>query len=116
MLAQGEFSVGLLRLATHSHEDLYELFHGSGRRNLARIVDLELDAALEAYRGADDLEERRAAQRRVAARLEALRVVQVLGAPWEVLVTNARVGDVEFMDDLPRLDRLSLASARVEGP
>jgi hypothetical protein len=32
------------------------------------------------------------------------------------LVTNARVGDVEFMDDLPRLDRLSLASARVEGP
>lgn len=116
LLAQGEFSVGLLRLATHSHEDLYELFHGSGRRNLARIVDLELDAALEAYRGADDLEERRAAQRRVAARLEALRVVQVLGAPWEVLVTNARVGDVEFMDDLPRLDRLSLASARVEGP
>ena len=111
MFSKGEFTVGLLRVATRSHADLFELFHGAGRRNLGRIADLELDAALEAYRGADDLEERRAAQRRVAARLESTRVVQVVHAPLEVLVTSVRVGQVEFMDDLPRLDRLTLNAA-----
>lgn len=111
LFSKGEFTVGLLRVATRSHADLFELFHGAGRRNLGRIADLELDAALEAYRGADDLEERRAAQRRVAARLESTRVVQVVHAPLEVLVTSVRVGQVEFMDDLPRLDRLTLNAA-----
>lgn len=111
LFSKGEFTVGLLRVATRSHADLFELFHGGGRRNLGRIADLELDAALEAYRGADDLEGRRAAQRRVAKRLEATRAVQVVRAPLEVLVTSVRVGQVEFMDDLPRLDRLTLNSA-----
>ncbi len=116
LFSQGEFAVGLMRVATRTHEDLYDLFHGSGRRNLSRIHDLELDAALEAYRRADDLQGRRAAQRRVTARLEATRVVQVVGAPLEVLVTSARVRQVEFMDDLPRLDRLSLLSASEVAP
>jgi ABC-type transport system substrate-binding protein len=108
LMRQGEFDVALVRLAERSDADLYPYFHSRGDLNLTGVTDVALDGALEAYRAATTPDERGAAQRAVAERLGALRVVSVVRAPTHVMLASRRVTGLEFTDDLPRLDRLRL--------
>jgi ABC-type oligopeptide transport system substrate-binding subunit len=108
LLRKGAFDIAMVRVATHSDADLYDLFHSRGEINISGVADGELDAALEAYRNAAGPAERRAAKERAAARLGAIRAFSVLHAPSQVMLISRRVEGVEFDDDLPRLDRLSL--------
>lgn len=109
LLRKGEFDLALLRLGTRTFEDLRPYFHSRGVANLTGISDAELDAALEAYTRAQDRAERRSAQERIARRLADVRPVTVLYAPTFVTLVSKRVEELEFVDDLPRLDRLRLA-------
>ncbi len=115
LMQRGEFDVALARLSTTSDADLYSYFHSKGRLNVPGVADSELDAALERYRHARTRDARDGALVEVAARLDALQVVSVLYAPTELMLTSVQVQDLEFVDDLPRLDRLSLSS-RVRWP
>lgn len=109
LMRKGEFDVALMRMAERSDADLYAYFHSRGDLNLAGVTDVVLDEALEAYRAATTPKARRDAQVAVASRLAALRVTSVVRAPAQVMLVSRRVHGLEFVDDLPRLDRLRLA-------
>jgi ABC-type oligopeptide transport system substrate-binding subunit len=111
LLRTGKFSVALARLAGGSDVDLSPWFHSRGAHNLTGIADHGLDAALDAYRQAGTRAARDAAKAAVAGRLAALRPVTVLHAPLQVMLVSRAVTGLEFIDDLPRLDRLGLAAA-----
>lgn len=108
LLRKGEYRVALVHLGGRSDDDLYPLFHSRGATNLAMVDDDELDTALSDYRAAPDRAAREAAKQRIAARIAELRVVSILHAPADVLLASRRLGTLEFVDDLPRLDRLRL--------
>lgn len=114
LLRKGEFKAVLVHLGGHSDEDLHYLFHSRGGVNYAGVADEALDRALEDYRGAPDRAARDAAKRRVAERLAQLRVVSVLYAPTQVMLASRRLTGVEFVDDVPRLDRLSLSPGAID--
>lgn len=109
LLRKGEFDLALLRLGTRTFEDLRPYFHSRGAANLTGVSDGELDTALDAYVRAQDRAARRHAQDQIARRLADVRPVTVLYAPTIVLLVSKRVERLEFVDDLPRLDRLRLA-------
>jgi ABC-type transport system substrate-binding protein len=111
LLRAGKFSVALVRLAGTSDMDLSPWFHSRGAHNLGGVADAELDAALDAYRRAATRAERDAAKQAVAARLAAVQPVTVLYAPLQVMLVSRAVTGLEFVDDLPRLDRLGLGAA-----
>lgn len=108
ILGKGNFRVALLRLGGHSDEDLYELFHSRGANNFARVADAQLDAALREYQQARTRAERDAAKQRLAQRIAELRVVSVIHAPAHVTLASRRLGELQFIDDRPRLDSLTL--------
>ena len=108
LLRGGKFHVALARLAGSSDMDLSPWFHSRGAHNLTGVADGELDAALESYRQASDRAGRDAAKQAIAARLAALHPVSVLHAPLQVLLASRGLTGLEFIDDLPRLDRLGL--------
>lgn len=108
LLNKGSFRVALLRLGGHSDENLYELFHSRGANNFAQVDDDQLDQALRDYQEARDRGQRDAAKRRIAERIADLRVVSVIHAPAHVTLASRRLGELEFIDDLPRLDTLTL--------
>ena len=114
LLRKAEFKAALVHLGGHSDEDLHALFHSRGAINFAGVADEELDRALEDYRGAPDRAARDAAKQRVAERLAQLRVVSVLYAPTHVMLASRRLTGVEFVDDVPRLDRLSLSPGAID--
>ncbi len=114
LLKEGQFRVALLHMGGHSDEDLYHLFHSRGATNIARVDDAELDSALADYRGAPDRAARDAAKQRVAKRLAELRVVSLLYAPTHVTLASRRIVGLEFVDDLPRLDRLGLSPGDID--
>lgn len=110
LMTRGEFDVALARLSTASDADLYPYFHSKGRLNVPGVADAELDEALERYRDARTRKDREHALDDAAGRLEALRAVSVLYAPTQLMLTSVRIENLEFVDDLPRLDTLSLSS------
>jgi hypothetical protein len=114
LMRKGEFRVALVHFAGHGDEDLYPLFHSRGATNLAAVDDDELDTALSDYRAAGDRADRDAAKQRVAARLAELRVVSILHAPAHVLLATRRLGEIEFIDDMPRLDVLQLSPDAID--
>lgn len=107
-LSAGTFSLALARYADSSHSDLHTFFHSRGRGNITGVDDPALDAAIETLREARTPDLRREAQRTIADRLGELRPVTVLFAPVEILLSSRRITDLDFVDDLPRLDRLGL--------
>jgi ABC-type transport system substrate-binding protein len=114
LLRKGEFKAAVVHLGGHSDEDLHALFHSRGAINFAGIADEELDRALEDYRGAPDRAARDAAKQRIAERLGQLRVVSVLYAPTQVMLASRRLTGIEFVDDVPRLDRLALSPGAID--
>lgn len=116
LLRPGKYALALVRLAGSADLDLHPWFHSRGAHNLVGVADGILDAALDSYRDATTREGRDAAKRAVAERLSALRPVAVLHAPLLVTLVSRAVTGLEFVDDLPRLDRLGLASERRRDP
>lgn len=114
LLRKGEFKAALVDLGGHGDEDLYHLFHSRGAINFAGVADPQLDRALEDYRGAPDRAARDAAKQRISERIAQLRVVSVLHAPTHVLLASRRLTGLEFVDDLPRLDRLTLTPGAID--
>ncbi|MFV8755998.1 ABC transporter substrate-binding protein [Nannocystaceae bacterium ST9] len=114
LMRKGEFRVALVHLGGRGDEDLYPLFHSKGATNLAAVDDDELDTALSDYRAAGDRAARDAAKQRIAARLAELRVVSILHAPAHVLLASRRLGELEFVDDMPRLDVLLLSPDAID--
>lgn len=114
LMRKGEFKAALVDLGGHSDEDLYHLFHSRGAINFMGVADEQLDRALEDYRGAPDRAARDAAKQRIGERLAQLRAVSVLYAPTHVMLTSRRLTGVEFVDDIPRLDRLSLIPGAID--
>ncbi|MFO7561235.1 MAG: ABC transporter substrate-binding protein [Enhygromyxa sp.] len=114
LLRKGEFKSALVDLGGHSDEDLYHLFHSRGAINFSGVADEQLDRALEDYRGAPDRAARDAAKRRVGERIAQLRVVSVLYAPTQVMIASRRLTGIEFIDDIPRLDRLALIPGAID--
>lgn len=112
LLRPGKFSVALVRLASGSDVDLYSWFHSRGAHNLSGVDDQTLDAALDAYRSATTRAERDGAKRAIAARFGELRPAVVLHAPLAVMLLARTLTGVQFVDDLPRLDRLGFAPGR----
>lgn len=110
LLRPAKFSVALARLSGGSDLDLYPWFHSKGAHNITGISDAILDAALASYRGAETREARDAAKRAIAERLATVRPVVVLHAPVSLMLSSRAVTDLEFIDDLPRLDRLGIAA------
>ncbi|MCA9693014.1 MAG: hypothetical protein KC636_25685 [Myxococcales bacterium] len=107
-LRAGTFDAALMRLSLGDQTDLTPYFHSRGDQNFTSVADPELDAALSDYRVAETPAQRQAARARVIDRLAALRVVSVLYAPIGVTLISRRIAGLEFVDDLPRLDRLEL--------
>ncbi|WP_181233926.1 ABC transporter substrate-binding protein [Enhygromyxa salina] len=114
LLGKGEFKTALLHFGGHSDEDLYELFHSRGTINFAGVADEELDRALSDYRGAPDRAARDRAKQQIAERLAQLRVVSMLHAPSHVMLASRRLTGIEFVDDIPRLDRLGLIAGDID--
>ncbi len=114
LMRKGEFRVALVHFAGHSDEDLYPLFHSRGATNLAAVDDDELDTALSDYRAASDRAARDTAKQRIAARMADLRVVSILHAPAHVSLATRRLGELEFIDDMPRLDVLHLSPDAID--
>jgi ABC-type transport system substrate-binding protein len=114
LMRSGEFRVALVHFGGHHDEDLYPLFHSRGATNLAYVDDAELDTALSDYRAAPDRAARDAAKQRIAARMAELRVVSILHAPAHVLLATRRLGEIEFVDDMPRLDTLTLSPDAID--
>ena len=114
VLEKGEFRVALLHFGGHSDEDLYHLFHTRGALNIGEVSDRELDRALIAYRKAQDRSARELAKRNIAARIAELRAVSLLHAPTHVTLASRRLGPIEFIDDLPRLDTLALSPDEID--
>ena len=115
LMRKGEFEVALTHLATRSQADLFPYFHSRGVQNLSGISDAALDEALMAFREADTPQARLEAQERVASRIAALAAVAVVRAPAQVVLASRRVRGVQWVDDLPRLDRLELAPRGAAG-
>ncbi len=111
LMRRGDFDVALARLSLPAEADLHPYFHSKGALNVPGVADAELDAALDAYRAAADRSARTAALARISERLAALQAVSVLFAPSEIMLASRRIEHLELVDDLPRLDRLSLAAA-----
>jgi ABC-type transport system substrate-binding protein len=111
LIKKGEFHSALLRMAGQQDDDLYPLFHSRGDLNVCGVADHDLDRALEAFRNAGDRSERTEAEQAIAQRLAQLRVATVLYAPAPVMLVSRRVEGLEFVDDMPRLDRISLRPA-----
>lgn len=111
LLRTGKFSVAMARIAGGSDTDLAPYFHSRGAHNLTGVHDPGLDAALDAYRAAETRAARDAAKAAIAERLTVVRPVSVLHAPLAVLLVSRAVTGLEFVDDLPRLDRLGLTTA-----
>jgi len=109
LIRKRAFDVALVRLSMESDTDLYEWFHSRGSLNFGGVSDRPLDGALVAYRAARDPAGRLEAKQQIANRIEQLHLVTVLRAPVEVMLASRRVEGIEFQDDLPRLDRLTLA-------
>jgi ABC-type transport system substrate-binding protein len=114
LLRDGDFKAAMLHMGGHTDEDLYQQFHSRGGSNFAGVADEELDRALTDYRGAPDRAARDAAKQRIAERLATLRVVSILRAPTHVLLASRRVTGIEFVDDIPRLDRLGLTPGDID--
>ncbi len=114
LLRRGEFKVALVHLGGHSDQDLHPLFHSRGASNFSGVDDPALDEALSDYRGAPDREARDAAKQRISQRLAELRVVSVLYAPAHVMLASRRLTGIEFVDDIPRLDRLGLTPGDID--
>jgi ABC-type transport system substrate-binding protein len=110
LMTRGEFDVALARLSIPSDADLHPYFHSKGKLNVPGVADAQLDEALERYRDARTRADRERALDDVAARLEAVRAVSVLYAPQQLMLTSVRIENLEFIDDLPRLDTLTLSS------
>lgn len=110
LMTRGEFDVALARLSIPSDADLHPYFHSKGRLNVPGVADAALDEALERYRDARTRADREHALDDAADRLEALRAVSVIFAPTQLMMTSVRIESLEFVDDLPRLDTLSLSS------
>jgi ABC-type transport system substrate-binding protein len=108
LLRRGDFDLGLVRLATHSDADLFDIFHSEGAANLSGISDGELDGALLQYRAATTREQRLQALAQVKQRLEILLPVSVLHASSQVMLVSRRLDGLTFVDDLPKLDTLRL--------
>ncbi len=108
LMQRGEFETALLRLATPSDADLYDLLHSRGEQNISGITDAALDEALEAWRAATDRQGREAARVRIAERLAALRPMSVLYTPVQVMLASSRVTNMTFVDDLPNVAVLGL--------
>ncbi len=104
----------MLHFGGHNDEDLYHLFHSRGASNIAGISDRPLDAALLAYRKAQTRNERDDAKQAIASRLAELRAVSILHAPTQVSLASRRLGTIEFIDDLPRLDILALSPEQID--
>lgn len=115
VVREGKYEALLATLGSTSDADLYAYFHSRGALNLAGISDNTLDAALVELRNAQSASARRAAAERVATRLAELRVVTVLHAPASVALVSRRIRGLEFADDFPRLDRLSVDPAPTAG-
>jgi ABC-type oligopeptide transport system substrate-binding subunit len=115
LMRKGEFEVALTHLATHSQADLYPYFHSRGTQNLSGISDAALDEALIDFRSATGAQERLEAQARISARIAGLAAVAMLRAPAQVVLASRRVRGVQWVDDLPRLDRLTLAPRGATG-
>lgn len=111
LLRPAKFNVALARLGGGSDLDLYPWFHSKGAHNVTGISDAILDAALTAYRSAETREARDAAKRAIAERMAVVRPVVVLHAPVALTLSSRAVTDLEFVDDLPRLDRLGIAAS-----
>lgn len=114
LMRQGDFRVALVHFAGHGDEDLHPLFHSRGATNLSGVDDDELDTALSDYRAAADRAGRDAAKQRIAARMAELRLVSILHAPAHVLLATRRLGELEFIDDMPRLDSLQLSPDAID--
>ncbi len=112
LMLRGEFDVALARLAMGSDDDVFAYFHSQGPFNISGVSDPEIDAAIEAGRLATTAAARRAAKLRMAERLRILRPVSVLHAPTEIMLVSRRVEGLEFVDALPRLDRMELSPAK----
>jgi len=111
LMQRGDYDVALGRLATTSDADLFPYFHSRGSMNVPGVADADLDAALVEFRAATTGAERQAAKRRIAERLRALVPVSVVHAPLEIMLVSRRVLGLEFVDDVPRLDRIALGPA-----
>jgi len=114
LLRKAEFKGALVHLGGHSDEDLYHLFHSRGAINFSGVADEALDRALSDYRGAPDRAARDAAKQRVSERIAQLRVVSILYAPTRVMLGSRRLTGVDFVDDIPRLDRLALIPGDID--
>ncbi|PRQ07122.1 ABC transporter substrate-binding protein [Enhygromyxa salina] len=114
VLSRGDFRVAMLHFGGHSDEDLFHMFHSRGALNVAGVADEQLDAALDDYRAALDRRARDLAKVHIAERLAELRVVSVLYAPAHVMLSSRRLTQIEFVDDLPRLDTLALTSGALD--
>ena len=108
-LTKGDFDVAFLRIAGPSDADLWSFFHSRGDQNLAGVGDDALDRALDQYRHTRDRAGRQQAKAAVARALQALQVVVMVHNPEVVMLFSHDVGGIEFVDDLPRLDRLTLS-------
>lgn len=115
LLRRGEFEMFLLSMATHEDEDMYALFHRNGALNVTGVRSEALDNALDGYRAAMTAEQRWEAKQRVASALAAEHVALVLHAPARVALFSRRLGDVTFVDDLPRLDVLRRSNDPADG-
>lgn len=110
LLRRGDYELFLVQLAQHSDADLFPLFHRDGALNITGVRDVELDAALEAYRRAQTRLQRDAAKAAVADHLKRLHVVSVLRSPAHVSIVSRRLAGLRFCDDLPCLDSLHHSS------
>ncbi|MDC0720143.1 ABC transporter substrate-binding protein [Nannocystis bainbridge] len=114
LLRGGKFSVALARLASGTDVDLYPWFHSRGAHNLTGVADQTLDAAIDTYRAALTRIDRDRAKQAIATRLGELRPAIVLHAPLAVTLLARTLTGVQFVDDLPRLDRLGFAPGRTD--
>jgi ABC-type transport system substrate-binding protein len=107
-LASGQFDLALVRMTARTAGDLAPYFHSRGATNLQGVAEAAVDGAFEAYFRATDRTGRLEASRQLDVALREHHVASVLAAPVQVLLLSRRVEQLEFRDDLPRLDVLRL--------
>jgi peptide/nickel transport system substrate-binding protein len=84
-LREGRFAIALMAFTTALDLDLFTRFHSGESENYGALSDPALDRALAAVRGEPDPRARRALQRRVQRRLDALQ-------PYSFILSDTRVG------------------------